>query len=394
MNINIVSGDSVSIPESLIDGLQNLLLKTGYSEYLKDGIFKVPVGQIGEIASKDISIVVSPKIDYLESYDYLKMILWDKYSENGFKPNVGYDSKADLSDFIFREFSLSLSKLVLAGLPKKYKTVRHTSQFIRGSVNVIESYLNDKLNYRPAMDCSYDELSLEYKELVVIKQAYEVLSLMKPEFKNIIISNSLKIVMNKKLSKQEIDLIERQASFHSKQLSFKNTFELAVYILKEIGLGRSGSEYSYNALINSNDIFEKFVSKVLLSAYSENEIYYKSMLSKLKLATSNGNKRVVESDPDIVYDGVRKVIIDCKNKNFDKKYYSNADFYQLYTYCKAYKSKVGVLIYPYHRSHDAVKLLCHFDDVSFFAIPFDVKGENGVNKFKASMDSIFRFVTA
>ena len=117
-----------------------------------------------------------------------------------------------------------------------------------------------------------------------------------------------------------------------------------------------GSISWYAFLHNSNDIFEKYVRKVLTKGL--NSYITKWDTPKQIAVLDDGKRKGYKSYvPDILvdYDPLKnsaKAVLDAKNKFFDidrddiGEILHSADMYQLTFYCDKMKTNLGGLIYP------------------------------------------------
>ncbi|MCT7635320.1 McrC family protein [Aliarcobacter butzleri] len=137
-------------------------------------------------------------------------------------------------------------------------------------------------------------------------------------------------------------------------------------------------------LINSNIIFEKFIAKLFNTFLPTEPFTYHDGLKPI--AFTNNKPNLVSVEPDILYKGLETIVFDIKNKDFNKMF-SNNDFYQLYTYCKAYSTKKGVLIYPSNENSTSIKVLTSFDnDITFYAISIDISKSSNTERLGAYND--------
>lgn len=133
--------------------------------------------------------------------------------------------------------------------------------------------------------------------------------------------------------------------------------EFAIKILRDMKMKFNHGSISWYAFLhNSNDIFEKYVRKVL--AKGLNSYITKWDLPKRIAVLDDGKRKGYKSYvPDILVDydmstNSAKAVLDAKNKLFDTEredigeILHSADMYQLAFYCDKMKTNLGGLIYP------------------------------------------------
>lgn len=146
-------------------------------------------------------------------------------------------------------------------------------------------------------------------------------------------------------------------SFFSANPHYPLALEFAIKILKDMKMKFTHGSVTWNAFLhNSNDIFEKYVRKVVakgLDAYVTKWDVPKQ-IAVLNDGIRTGSKSYI---PDILIDynsldGSAKAVLDAKNKVFETnkanigEILHSADMYQLAFYCDKLKTNLGGLIYP------------------------------------------------
>jgi 5-methylcytosine-specific restriction endonuclease McrBC regulatory subunit McrC len=156
----------------------------------------------------------------------------------------------------------------------------------------------------------------------------------------------------------DLQTLENEAKrFYSANPHYPLTLEFAIKILKDMKMKFTNGNVTWNAFLhNSNDIFEKYVRKVVakgLDAYVSKWDTPKQ-IAVLDDGIRKGSKRFI---PDILIDynsmdGSAKAVLDAKNKVFETnkadigEILHSADMYQLAFYCDKLKTNLGGLIYP------------------------------------------------
>ena len=153
--------------------------------------------------------------------------------------------------------------------------------------------------------------------------------------------------------------------FYSANPHYPLTLEFAVKILNDMKLKYNKGRVEWYAFLhNSNDIFEKYVRKVLAKGLKS---YVTKWDAPQTIAVLDDGKRKGYKSyvPDILIDynpadNTAKAVLDAKNKNFDVKgtdiseILHSADMYQLTFYCDKLKTNLGGLIYPANQDYKPI----------------------------------------
>ena len=129
-----------------------------------------------------------------------------------------------------------------------------------------------------------------------------------------------------------------------------------------------GGNIQWNGFIfNSNDVFEKYVRKVLKNGLSTSVIKW-SQPKEIASIRSNNNVGYKSYSPDVLIGyneekGSALAVLDAKNKKFNatgvdiSDVLDNADLYQLVFYCDRLHTKLGGLVYPSMGAVDPIEVL-------------------------------------
>ena len=155
--------------------------------------------------------------------------------------------------------------------------------------------------------------------------------------------------------------------FVSANAHYPLCLEFASKILKDMKTRFNNGQMEWYAFLhNSNDIFEKYVRKVISRGI---DLYVTKWNDPKEIAiltdgTRKGSKSFV---PDILIDynpnnGKARAVLDAKNKRFEPSnnlgdLLSSSDMYQLVFYCDKLKTNLGGLIYPSKKDYKPVKVL-------------------------------------
>lgn len=154
----------------------------------------------------------------------------------------------------------------------------------------------------------------------------------------------------------------------------------------------AGSHFGQSFLFPMNNLFEKYVARVLEQQLRVGFVL-KEQASSRYLITEHREQRLFRLKPDIliIRNKAPVAILDCKWKlldqsqshleeGSDEKTYGlkQADMYQLYAYGQKYLNGHGAmyLIYPYYRKFDQTLPSFHFDEhLQLFVMPFNIEDD-------------------
>jgi len=174
-------------------------------------------------------------------------------------------------------------------------------------------------------------------------------------------------------------------NYQSSNPHYPLVIEYSLIILKNLKIGyRNGKLDSYAFLVNSNDVFEKYVLKILKKELGRK---VEKLLQPQKYAvirSSDGREGNKSFSPDILveYDIDNKkclAVFDTKNKDFNpelnnlSEIVSSQDIYQLIFYCMTLNTKLGGLIYPSLSDQSPLELMVSTDkDLKLFLISINM----------------------
>ncbi len=381
--LQLKTGDSVILSNDILNDIKHTLENLGHLHWIKDNeLLKISQGYIGQIFGENNSLVISPSISYLSTLDYLKLVTPDSdLLQDG--DNFEFIEDNKISMFIIEKYMNLLHKLIKEGIPRKYIDSSQYSNYFSGNVDIPETYSRVLMEQKPFVKSNIQTLSINYFVVVILWQAYDKIIKEYPSLKNPFIEKVFFYVNKMKFSNLQIKNF--RTYFHKNEALLADSYTFAKLILNDMNVLAGSDMLKTSLLINSNIIFEEFISK-LFSTLLPNEsfVYHDGQ----KAIAQTISKKLVSIEPDILYKGLETIILDVKNKDYNKMF-SNNDFFQIYTYCKAYKSKTGVLIYPANQASESIKVLTTFDeDITLYAISIDITKKSNNERMKSYEDFI------
>lgn len=319
------------------------------------------INYVGFIKLSSVSIEILPKININsnnpeeERKALLNMlvkcgIIKVNYSEI----NLLHLYKMNLNEILSYIFAHKLQKELTKGTYFEYVYVKDNINSLKGSLVINNQIKNIAFNI-PKAFCRYEEFSIDNDLNQILTYCIKKL------VKNIKNQETIKLLRHCKAYLSEVS--EREVNnnelidykFNRLNSRYEEVFILAKSILMGYSsLGSKGDEKCFSILFKMNEVFEKYITR-MLSSNLKNVIVY-SQHSKYKLLVNEKkNTGVFQLKPDIVIAkcGIESIIIDTKWKSISSLYNRHGvkreDLYQMYAYLTRYPNvETVVLLYPYN----------------------------------------------
>jgi len=381
--LTIKTGSHILLPEKILKDIQPTLKDLNLSHWIKENnILEISQGYVGQCFGEKYQFTITPAINYLSTMDYIKLINPNNelLSEGN---SYEFIENNQTSSFIIEKYIKLLSNLIKEGIPQKYIDTTKYSNFFSGNVDIVETYSRMIKQEKPFVKSNKQQLTINYFVIIILWQSYDKIIKAYPNFKNPYIEKIFFYVEKKKFSTFQINNFTTY--FHRNESLLENCYIFAKIIINNMDIIGGNDILKSSLILNSNIIFEEFIAKLFNTLLPNEPFNYhegKKTIANTEL------KNIVSIEPDIIYKGLNTIILDVKNKNYEKSF-SNNDFFQLYTYCKAYNSKIGILIYPSNLQSESIKVLTKFDDkITFYAISIDITKKNYQERIKSYHDFI------
>ena len=374
MRLNLKTGQSIAIDDS---DIEQQLRSFNLSHLYCDGILKIPQGVIGLIETPNNSIEIKPSIDYLSVFDYLRLSY--NLPRDG---NRNQTESGIIHVVIIKQFIKMLRLMLRQGIPPKYIMMQQRTDRFQGRVDLIQTYINSMSMKSNPVQTNIEHLCYNYTSLQIIRNAYLKIRRTYPvlEFEPV-----LNIISPRSFSAKEISSHVEPIQRNNEYL--RHCLDLAKLILLNMTVSSHEGIYNGTLLVNCNTLFENHCFNVIKNYFQTLEVIKHP--PKLSVCTDNVSRKI-QIQPDILLKGTRTIILDAKNKH-QAKYFNNADFYQIYTYCKAYDTKVGVLIYPSNESCIKRRFVTTYDtNVVFYSLTLDIINRPD-DQFSQCLERIYRF---
>ena len=321
---------------------------------------------VGVIKYKNTHFQILPKLIYTKEYneDY------DEKTKEETKSNIlknlifmlSYTKKLDIKtsnesrlstaknpfiEILIREYAKSLFECLKRLTPKKYVREEDNLNYLKGKIKFAENIRNNSSN-RAKFYCEYDEFSenniLNQLFLFVSTCLYNISndSYNKKILKFIInYYSDIQLVRFDKFKAEKIKLSRNQELF-------KKPFNLAKMFVEKTSVDLSKNKFENITLIwDMNKLFEEFVFEIMKKYEAELGCKLTAQRGKKLLVGDTSKKRNTFVDIMIEKNDGEKIILDTKYKKFvSSNDFSNADVFQVSTYCLLHKAKHAILLYP------------------------------------------------
>lgn len=339
-------------------GLHNYIKKQGLSQALKitpDGV--EATSYVGVIKYKKLHLQILPKLicDKDDRQNILQNLIFMLSYTRKLEIKTTNDAKLSAAknpfiEILIREYAKSLSECLKRLTPKNYISEEDNLTYLKGKIKFSENIRHNSCNQAKSY-CEYDEFS----ENNALNQLFL--------FVSECLYNISKDSHNRKILKfiinyySEVDLVRfdrfRAAKImlsHNQQL-FKKPFGLAKMFVEKTSVDLTKNRFeSITLLWDMNKLFEEFVFEIMKKYEHETGFNFTSQKIKSLLITADGDRKR-DTKVDIMAERTsgdkEKIIIDTKYKKFEGiDDFSNADVYQVSTYCILHNAKHAILVYP------------------------------------------------
>lgn len=320
---------------------------------------------VGVIKYKNTHFQILPKLIYTKEYneDY------DEKTKEETKSNIlknlifmlSYTKKLDIKtsnesrlstaknpfiEILIREYAKSLFECLKRLTPKKYVREEDNLNYLKGKIKFTENIRYNSSN-QAKFYCEYDEFS----ENNILNQLFLFVSTYLYNISNDSYNKkTLKFIMN---YYSDIKLIRfnrfkaEKIRLSRNQELFEKPFKLAKMFVEKTSVDLSKNKFKNITLIwDMNKLFEEFVFEIMKKNESDFGWTFTAQKGK-RLLTGDDNKKRNTYVDIFAEKGKDKIILDTKYKIFTgTDDFSNADVFQVSTYCLLHNTDKAVLIYP------------------------------------------------
>ncbi|CUO39765.1 McrC family protein [Clostridium paraputrificum] len=262
--------------------------------------------------------------------------------------------KMSLDEILSYLFAIKLQKELSKGPYQEYISTEENIGTLKGKL-VVNQQIKNIASAKPKAFCRYEEFSINNTLNQIF--VYCITNLIK----GIRNQQTIKILRHMQtyfteVTERDIGNLEvNNYKFTRLNDRFEEAFILAKMLFRGYSsLGSRGNDKAFSILFRMDEVFEKYITKLLYITLEDGVIH--SQHSKYKLLVSeNTNKGIFQLKPDIVIekDGKEQLIMDTKWKRISSAYNRHGvkreDLYQMYAYLTRYNDvHNGILLYPHN----------------------------------------------
>lgn len=350
--------DESDIKDCDLNKLQSYLKCKNLEQVLKvtrHGI--IAKSWVGVIKYKKHQFQILPKLicDNGNTENILKnLIFMLSYTK---KLDIKISNEAKLStaqnpfiEILIREYAKSLFECLKRLTPKRYVREEDNLNYLKGKIKFTENIRYNCSN-QAKFYCEYDE----YSENNILNQLFLFVSTCLYNISNDSYNKkTLKFIIN---YYADIKLIRfdrfktGKIKLSRNQELFKKPFNLAKMFIEKTSVDLSKNKFENITLIwDMNKLFEEFVFEIMKKF--KDKLGYKLVAQKGRRLLKNDTSKKRNTFVDIMVekgDGeeLERIVLDTKYKKFvSSDDFSNADVFQVSTYCLLHNANKAVLIYP------------------------------------------------
>lgn len=321
------------------------------------GIYIKPQNYVGTIQLSKKRINILPRFDH-DFKKLISMILFTKdIKYKSFKQNLETEkANNDLYEIIISLLLEEVLNILKNNLFREYVSFNENLKVIRGRID-FNNHLNKNFLMGDSIYCKYEDLNPNIIENQIVLRALNIAASMTMD------SNKKKSI--KRYASIFGDLCQELKGKKVPHINYNrlNSHYIEAHYYSKLLIECIGSENMYrigehksrySLLVDMNDLFEKFITKIFQKYLSSTyEVLPQHVVSNAILNDKNKTYRKII--PDIILKNKDKtneyVIIDTKNKAYGNNNVYNEDIYQLSFYgmyfYNMYKAKANiVIIYP------------------------------------------------
>ncbi len=256
-------------------------------------------------------------------------------------------AKNPFIEILIREYAKSLFECLKRLTPKRYVREEDNLNYLKGKIKFTENIRYNSSN-QAKFYCEYDEFS----ENNILNQLFLFVSTCLYNISNDSYNKkTLKFIMNYyadiKLVRFDRFKAEKIKLSRNQEL-FKKPFNLAKMFVEKTSVDLSKNKFENITLIwDMNKLFEEFVFEIMKKNESELGCKLTAQRGRKLLVGDTNKKRNTFVDIMIEKINGEKIVLDTKYKKFvSSDDFSNADVFQVSTYCLLHKAKHAILLYP------------------------------------------------
>lgn len=320
-----------------------------------------PQQWIGVIWLNDISIEIMPKIsdddnesEVMDSLISMLNVVYDVKIQNKIIAKLG-SKESGIIEILITLFLKELDFQYNKGIYKEYIKVEKNLYSMKGKIDFNKN-INKNLFSPHRFYCKYSSLSENNIINQIIKcTLIHIDKLTKNTFNKGIIKKLLYSLENVDYYINISNDI-KNIKFNRQSERFRDTINYCKMFWDGFGASITTGKHEVESfLIDMNDLFEKYIYKILKKIYGNKNIKYQENNKFLLTDTLNSKNKKINLRPDIILEGENgRTIIDTKWKITDK-FINPADAYQMNAYIDNIdNSNEVILLFPKCKNNDRI----------------------------------------
>lgn len=254
-----------------------------------------------------------------------------------------YETLEDLLAFLVAHFAQLVQQHIDHGLYRHYIEEEANLAMVRGRIVFADDLRHNAL-LRQRTYCRFSELTWDIPENQIIRQVIHLLCgwnfAQDLQLQLRAIDSQLAEVTPTHFTTSVLDTFR----YHRQNDVYLPTHQLCRLFLDLFSLTEQSGELAFRTfLLNMNQLFEKFVTR-MLERYIPTTWHFQA---QQKQYLDEHNRVSIKPDIVVSMPSHPPVVIDCKYKHI-KDRSKNEDYYQMVAYCTALASFCGVLLSPLH----------------------------------------------
>ena len=350
--------------------LKRYLDKQGLSDAFEITPDKIRASSyVGVIRCHNLQVEVLPKLladEYASDSVILRNLMYmlsytrkmEIKSDNNVKLN---NSNNPFLEILIHEYATSLFDNLKKQTPTTYIHEQNNLSYMKGKLNFSQHIKYNSTN-KAKFYCEYDE----FAENNILNQLFlYVSSLLHQVTTNNENKKILKQIMNFYADIEFVRISSQKANkikLFRNQMLFQKAFDLAKMFLSHLSIDFSRNKIENITLLwDMNVLFEEYVFEIMRRKCPEISVTAQKGKKLLVEVESNHKRRNTFIDI-LVEKGNEKIIVDTKYKKFESLTdFSNADVFQVSTYCLLHNTKKAILIYPQWNDKVQPTQICHLN---------------------------------
>ena len=333
----------------------------------QENFVQFPQSYVGYISMPNRKIIIKSKMQGLEMRHILRMYYLVFFNDEIDCSDSFFNIADGSTESIVAIYVEELVRILKIGLPVEYSLARENSRFLKGKINAHNTIMNLCLNESKPFDCEFDYLSKDIPVNQLLYSAYKKIEAL--------VDDNIKGFIN--CSFQSISRIDRvkEKPIITRNLKYcEKAILLAYMILNDLSINGIGeSDFGENLLINIDDLYEKFVQRVLISYSNDDKFMRWDYKHKYGDYYKDEEDVIKEYAPDLLY-GYSKYlskekatcVLDMKNKVSSP--FNSSDVYQMCFYASMLDCNKVILCYPSTNIEATKKLNLYNDGIKLSSI--------------------------